>query len=209
MKTIAIIGQKGGTGKTNLAKILLVAFGSGGKSCLGIDLDPQASLCRWDDRRDAETPAVMPMLASRLPQTLGWAERQGVDIAIIDTAGRARDEALAAVKAADLVLIPLPQTTEDLETLGATQEYLKFSPTPSLAVLVMVEPRGPLREQATRFIQGTGMKVCPFSVGRRAAYRHASTAGLVPTEYEPGGKAAAECRQIHEYIGGQLKGQEP
>ncbi len=38
------LGQKGGTGKTNLAKVLLVSFGADGKSCLGIDLDPQASL---------------------------------------------------------------------------------------------------------------------------------------------------------------------
>lgn len=208
MKTIAIIGQKGGTGKTNLAKILLAAFGAEGRSCLGIDLDPQASLCRWDDRREAETPAVMPMLASRLPQTLESAERQGIDIAVIDTAGRARDEALAAVKAADLVVIPLQPTTEDLETFEATQEYLSFSDADALAVLVMVEPRGPLREQASRFIEGAGMKVCPFSIGRRAAYRHASTAGLVPTEYEPAGKAAEECGRVHGYISKQLEGRE-
>lgn len=206
MKTIAIIGQKGGTGKTNLAKILLAAFAAEGKSCLGIDLDPQASLCRWDDRREAETPAVMPMFASRLPRTLASAREQGIDIAVIDTAGRARDEALAAVKAADLAVIPLQPTTEDLETLGAAREYLGFSGADALAVLVMVEPRGPLRGQAARFIENTGMRVCPFAVGRRAAYRHASTVGLVPTEYEPAGKAAAKCRQIHGYISRQLEG---
>ena len=209
MKTIAIIGQKGGTGKTNLAKILLVAFGYDGKSALGIDLDPQASLCKWDDRREVEMPAVMPMLASRLPQTLKSAVEQGIGIAVIDTAGRARDEALAAVKAADLVIIPLQPTTEDLETFEATQDYLKFSSAPALAVLVMVEPRGPLREQSTRFLENMGIKVCPFAIGRRAAYRHASTAGLVPTEFEPNGKAAAECRQLHGYIRKQLDGREP
>ena len=130
MKTIAIIGQKGGTGKTNLAKVLLVAFGNDGKSALGIDLDPQASLCKWDDRREADMPAVMPMLASRLPQTLKSAEKQGIDIAVIDTAGRARDEALAAVKAADLVIIPQQPTTEDLETFEATQDYLNSALCP-------------------------------------------------------------------------------
>lgn len=206
MKTVAIIGQKGGTGKTNLAKILLVAFANDGKSALGIDLDPQASLCKWDDRRTLETPAVMPMLASRLPHALEAAKAQGVDIVVVDTAGRARDEALAAVKAADLVLIPLQPTTEDLETFEATQDYLNFSRVPAVAVLVMVEPRGQLREQSARFLEGRGMEVCPCSLGRRAAYRHAGTAGLVPTEFEPNGKAAAECRHLHDFIKRKLDG---
>ena len=68
---------------------------------LGVDLDPQASLCKWGDRRVQETPAIMPMLASRLVPTLDSAREHGVEIAVIDTAGRARDEALAAVQVAD------------------------------------------------------------------------------------------------------------
>ena len=84
MKTVAIIGQKGGTGKTNLAKILLVAFANDGKSALGIDLDPQASLCRWDGRRTLDgtlrakfeqwCPGMKSSgnirMAAKLPQTL-------------------------------------------------------------------------------------------------------------------------------------------
>ena len=40
MKTKAIIGQKGGTGKTTLVEIFLVAFEKGGFTTAGIDLDP-------------------------------------------------------------------------------------------------------------------------------------------------------------------------
>lgn len=205
MKTIAIIGQKGGTGKTTLAKILLAAFGNDGKVPLGIDLDPQASLCRWGDRRAADTPAIMPMLASRLSHTLSTAAAQGVERVVIDTAGRAKDEALAAVRVADLVLVPLQPTTEDLETYEATRDYLQFGSAPALAVLVMVEPRGSLHEQASRFLESMGAEVCPCTIGRRVAYRYASAVGLVPSEYEPNGKAAAECRRIYEHIRRKLE----
>ncbi len=208
MKTIAIIGQKGGTGKTNLATILLVAFENDGKLSLGVDLDPQASLCKWADRRHADTPAILPMVARRLPHALTVAAAQGVDVVIIDTAGRAKEEALSAVKVADLVIIPLQPTTDDLETFAATRDYLKFGSAPALVVLVMVESRGTLHEQATRFLENMGAEVCPCMMGRRVAHRHASTAGLVPAEYEQGGKAAAECERIHAYIRQKLEGLE-
>ena len=71
MKTIAIIGQKGGTGKTTVAKILLAAASADGKSALGVDLDPQASLCKWGDRRDRDGPAASRSRAGEGNQDAG------------------------------------------------------------------------------------------------------------------------------------------
>ena len=202
MKTIAIIGQKGGTGKTHLAKLLLCGFAADGLTVLGVDLDPQASLCKWGDRRKQETPAIMPMLASRLVPTLDSARTHGVEIAVIDTAGRARDEALAAVQVADLVLIPLQPTTEDLETFPATQDYLRFAGTvAALAILVLVEPRGSQADQAETYLRDSGIAVCPVRIGRRAAYRHASTVGQVAAEYATrGSKAWQESRDLYQQV---------
>ena len=69
MHTIAILSQKGGTGKTTLALHLAVAAEKDGQSTVVIDLDPQASSAGWKDTRLQETPVVVPT------HQLGWPRR--------------------------------------------------------------------------------------------------------------------------------------
>jgi len=56
MKTVAILSQKGGTGKTTLALHLAVAAERRDISVAVIDLDPQASAAEWKDSRADESP---------------------------------------------------------------------------------------------------------------------------------------------------------
>ena len=53
MRTIALLTQKGGAGRTTLAACLAVAAAHAGESVIALDLDPQASLLRWGKRREA------------------------------------------------------------------------------------------------------------------------------------------------------------
>ena len=100
MKTIALLAQKGGTGKTTLALSLAVAAEQNGVVVVVIDLDPQATACNWGDRRQAETPIIVDAQPARLNQALERARAGGVDIAIIDTPARSEQAAMAAAKAA-------------------------------------------------------------------------------------------------------------
>jgi cellulose biosynthesis protein BcsQ len=114
MQTISLIAQKGGTGKTTLALSLAVAAEAAGRTTLIVDLDPQASACKWGDRRTAETPAVIDAQSARLPNALEKAAQAGVDLAIIDTPARIEQAATEAARISDLVIIPCKPSIYDL-----------------------------------------------------------------------------------------------
>lgn len=59
MKTIVIAAQKGGAGKTTLARDLAVAAAQDGRTVLCLDLDPKGSLRASWESREADTPAML------------------------------------------------------------------------------------------------------------------------------------------------------
>ena len=59
MITVAIISQKGGSGKTTIAVHLAVCAELQGQPTLILDLDPQASASAWLNRRSDDTPEVL------------------------------------------------------------------------------------------------------------------------------------------------------
>ena len=87
MRVIAIIGQKGGTGKTTTALGLAVSAERAGFRTAVLDLDPQTNAANWKDRREAEEPAVESIQPGRLRHTLKSAEGAGAEIVFIDTPG--------------------------------------------------------------------------------------------------------------------------
>jgi len=201
MQTLALIAQKGGTGKTTLALSLAVAAEAAGLSVLVVDLDPQASACRWGDRRTTDTPAVIDAQPARLAAALAKAAQAGVDLAIVDTPARVEQAALEAAKAADLVLIPCKPSILDIETIRTTAELVGGrSARPPMVVLNAVPAQGSRHAQAAEAVAGIGLSVAPVPIGQRVAFEYATQAGQAVTEYEPDGRAADEVRQLYTSI---------
>lgn len=201
MKTIALIAQKGGTGKTTLALSLAIAAEQDGLSSLIIDLDPQATACNWSDRRGEDTPLIIDAQPARLPKALEKAKEGGIEFALIDTPARSEQAALAAAKAADLVLIPCRPQIYDLETIPNSKEILSLAGNkPALIVFNAVPPRGNRREQAEKAIADMELNSCPTSFGNRAAFGDSATLGKTALEFDPRGKAADETREVYKYI---------
>ena len=201
MKIIAILSQKGGTGKTTLALHLAVAAESAKKSAVVIDLDPQASSAGWKDSRKNEAPVIVPIPASRLPQALQAARDGGADLVLIDTAPHSTDVALAAAEAADLVLIPCRAGILDLRAIGGTARAVKLAGKPAFVVLNAVPPRATnVIADAKNAVAVHGLDVAPIVLQQRAAYAHALTAGQTAQEYEPDGKAADEIGSLYAWL---------
>ena len=207
MQTIALIAQKGGTGKTTLALSLAVAASQAGQTVAVIDLDPQASAGNWADRRAAkDTPAVVSAHVPRLQGVIDTARRNGVDLLVVDTPGKSEQAALAAARAADLVLVPCRPQIYDIETLTATKEIIDLAGgKPAFVILNAVPPQGRRHEEARAAIEDMGLAVCPTVLVQRAAFGDAPNAGQSASEYEPGGKAAQEIEQVYKFTSELLK----
>lgn len=201
MDIIAVIAQKGGTGKTTLVLSMAVAAQQAGRMAAIIDLDPQASASNWSARRKSDRPAVVSTQPARLSQVLKAAEESGADLVIIDTPPRAERATLDAVRAAHLVLVPCRPSIFDLETLSTTLSLATaVGSKPLIAVLNAVPARGKKRQQAEQALKEMKIAVCPEVLGDRVAFDHANTVGLSAQEYEPAGKAAAEIKSVYMSI---------
>lgn len=201
MYVVAILSQKGGTGKTTLALHLAVAAERARQPAAVIDLDPQASAAGWKDSRPGETPAVVPVPPARLPQALEAARVGGAALTLIDTAPHASDVALAAAEMADLVLIPCRAGILDLRAIGATARASKLAGKPTYVVLNAMPPRASnILADARAAVGVHGLVVAPFTLQQRAAYAHSLTAGQTAQEYEPNGKASEETGRLYTWL---------
>lgn len=201
MKIVAIISQKGGSGKTTVAVHLAVCAELAKKTAAIIDLDPQLSALEWFSRRKAETPEVITATPERLPALLKQAKANGADFAIIDTAPHSDRAAIIAASHADLVLIPCRPSAFDIAAIGTTIDILKLSKVIDKAAILLnaAPPRGIMTEKAAAGLSEI-IPVVPIYMYQRAAYSHAINGGYSVEEYEPHGKAAEEIRALYKWI---------
>lgn len=206
MDTVAMLSQKGGTGKTTLSLHLAVAAEMAGHHAVVIDLDPQASAAEWKDSRQGDTPVIVPVPATRLPQALHAARDGGADLVLLDTAPYSGDVALAAAEAADLVLIPCRAGILDLRAIGTTARVVKLAGKTAYVVLNAVPPHAShVLADARAAVAVHGLDVAPMALRQRAAYAHALTAGQTAQEYEPHGKAAEDIAAFYQWLRSTLQ----
>lgn len=139
MKTIALINQKGGTGKTTTAINLGCALSAMGKKILLVDLDPQANLTYSFGITPTVSAATEFLQGKQVLQTLlvnkenlyilpASAALADLEITLVNKIGREnilRDR-LAAVKGYDYIFIDCPPALSILtiNALNAAQEVL-------------------------------------------------------------------------------------
>ena len=200
MNTIAIVSQKGGSGKTTLALHLAVASAAQGRNTAIIDLDPQASSANWSDRRTAEVPVVLSAHASRLHHEIRRVREIGGEMLFLDTAPHSDSAALEAARAADLVLIPCRPAILDLEAITNTLTFIRTTSTPTLVILNAIASTGQDAVLAEEALSAHDVETCPVRLGRRVAFARALISGQSAQEYEPFGKAALEVKRLHDFI---------
>ena len=211
MHTIALVSQKGGTGKSTLAiGLAIAAMQDGHKVCL-LEANPQGTVSNWRRRRTQSEPTVETVtghgdLAHRLP----FLERCGVTLTIIDTAGGHSATTVAAIEAADLCLIPARPSPADIEASAPTLATIRASDKPFAFVLNQTPVRSfrltnaaaSLSDTATA-LNASGVLALPYIVLRNDQ-QDALGAGLAVTEYALCGKSADEISGLWQWVWGRL-----
>lgn len=198
MTIIAIVSQKGGSGKTTLSVNLAAAAEASGAVALIIDTDPQATATQWGAWRSDKAPEVIDSAPPRIQAKVDAAESQGATFIVIDTPPHADSAASRAVEVADLVLIPCRPSAFDLAAIKTTISLVRLYGKPAVVVFTAGPPHAPrMYEEVSELVRGFGIAPCPHILPDRAVYRHASAAGASVLEFEPEGKAAAEITAIH------------
>jgi chromosome partitioning protein len=210
MQTIVLATQKGGSGKSTLAIGLALAAIQAGHTVRLIETDSQGTLSNWQRRRPHAEPIVEPVYAaSDVEQRLQSLDRDGVTLAIVDTAGGVSAATNSAIRYADFCLIPTRPSVADIEATAATLSVVRAWRKPFAYILNQTPIRGArlgnaetaLSDEAARDIAEVVAR--PFIVMRND-HQDALSAGLAVSEYAPSGKSAEEIRGLWQWIEARL-----
>lgn len=213
-KVVAIAQQKGGTGKTTLLAHLALYWVRQGQRVAILDIDPQRSISTWwalrQDRQGAqdrqgiragtELLSVEDVTGWRVPAAVDRLRSQA-DIILIDCPARAETDSRTAIRAADLVLVPVQPGPMDLWATEPTLAAAKAEGRPVLLVFNRVPSRTRLAEEILKTVHETwGMDIAPSTIGNRVIFGSAMHHGRTAIEVEPSGSATREIAALANHI---------
>ncbi len=210
MRTIAISINKGGVGKTTVAKSLAVEAAKAGFNVVILDVDTQQNAADWGARRKGVgTP--LPLIArfvteKDLPAELEHAAKAGCDLVFIDTPPGRSSEAVAAVDLADIVLIPFENDQDSYTGVTRTAHLARRLGKPAYGILNKAPPNSRSHEDTAReVLKAIDLPLAPIALHRYDAHRLANPAGVVASELEPDSVPALQIEGLWDWLSAQLQ----
>jgi chromosome partitioning protein len=209
MRTLAVLSQKGGTGKTTLAVHLAVAAWAGQKRVLIADLDPQRSASEWRRMRVGSGPGLIESKPGALFVAQQASERAGVDLMLLDTRPSADGDTAEAIRCADLCLVVVRPSFFDLRATARMVDMTQAMGKSAAFVLNQAPPRrgereGPAVLEAVEALKALGLPIAPVGLRARAIYQQAVARGMTAQEALPASAAAREIALLWEHVDASL-----
>ena len=212
---IAVLNSKGGTGKTTLTTNLAGSLHKQGFRVLIVDSDPQGTARDWHNAQpdDADLPTVVgidrPTVHKDVPRLA-----KAYDFVVIDGAAKLEDMSASALKAADMILIPIQPSGYDLwaaadlvSLIHARQEVTGGRPLAAFVVSRQIIGTH-LAKEINEAIDEFELPAFKARTTQRVAYAEAGQSGLTVLDLEPNGKAAEEIRAITSELLGVLNNEQ-
>lgn len=205
---IAVLNGKGGVGKSTISINLARALRNGGDPVLLVDADPQGTVRDWNEAASEagvdHGMSVVGMDRASLDKDI-QAVSGSYRWVVIDGGGKLEKIVAAAVKAADLVLIPLQPSMADfwateplIELIQARQAVTDGIPT--AAFQVNRAKKGTRLEREAKVVEEFGFPLLNGYIHDRTLFPRSLGEGRTVVDAEPDGQAAWEVNHMVKQI---------
>lgn len=181
MKTIVVVNQKGGSGKSTLCDLLLWEFEKAGIPTSFYDLDGQGGV---------------------MHETY---ENSRAKVAVIDTPGSLQSDMNTWIKQADLIIVPTKTTMMDVKPLQRMIDIVSKAKCPTIYVEMMWDRFTTAGSFDEWLIEETKGKSAILRIARSEQMIQASAVGMSVIDYAPKSSVAQDCRTFIEYVRKTLK----
>ena len=200
---IAIVNQKGGTGKTTLALNLAAGLAQRASTAV-LDADPQRSISQWAElAEDTSTLPVVTQIKAPVAPVIARLKKAHRYV-VIDCPPTVQGPVIEGIMAnADLVLIPVLPSPLDLwasvEMAALVNQAQKRNRAlQAYLILNQVETRNALSRVMQQAVAEFNVPLLQANLQRRAAYRSAAIEGV--SVYALGKRGAQAVADIEAII---------
>ncbi|WP_269915430.1 ParA family partition ATPase [Acinetobacter sp. HY1485] len=200
MKVIAVLNQKGGSGKTTIATHLARALQKQDYSVLLVDSDPQGSARDWSAVDEENPVTVIGIDRPTIDRDLKSVAKK--DFIIIDGAPQASDLALSAIKAADFVLIPVQPSPYDIwatsDLVDLVKQRIEITDGKLQAAFVVSRAiKGTkIGSEISEALLGYELPVLDIRITQRVIYPTSAASGTTVLDAEPNSDASKEINAL-------------
>jgi chromosome partitioning protein len=200
MHVIAVLNQKGGSGKTTIATHLARGLQLEGLEVLLVDSDPQGSARDWAAAHEEQPVPVVGIDRPIIDKSLKSMGRK--DFIVIDGAPQIEVLAVSAIKSADFILIPVQPSpydvwaTSDLVDLVKARIEIMDGRLQAAFVISRAIKGTKIGNEITSALADYGLPVLTSRITQRVIYPTSAATGQTVFEREPGGEAAHEIQAL-------------
>lgn len=205
MPVIAVLNQKGGSGKTTIATNLARAYLEMGHSVLLIDSDKQGSSRDWQ-AVDENNPVPLlvldqPTIDRDIKKVVG-----NYDYIIIDGSPQATEIAVSTIKASDFILIPMQPSPYDLwassNLINLVKQGMIANPRLKAGiVLTRLVKNTRIGAEVLGVIHDFELPVLDTTIGQRTCYPFSASLGQTIFDTErPSSESVSEINNLANEI---------
>ena len=125
MRVIALLNEKGGSGKSTVALNLACALHRRGRRVVLIDADPQGTARDWREASPADVDLPPVVVLDRPELLLSSIKTIAADVAIVDTPAKAERMSANVVRIAHVAIIPVQPSNADLWASAAAVKLIQ------------------------------------------------------------------------------------